>query len=169
VDYDDKVKTFPPDQAEGAALVYELALRMHELGSALDRDVAQTLDELDLTEPLAAALWQLDPKRGPLSRRSLAERLRCDPSNVTFLADRLEERGLIERVTYPADRRVKAMSLTAAGVEIRTRLVSATVDGPTFARLTRTQQQDLVQLLGTALGETVSKPEFAAAPRTELG
>jgi DNA-binding MarR family transcriptional regulator len=29
--------------------------------------------------------------------RDLAGRLQCDPSNVTRLADRLEERGLIER------------------------------------------------------------------------
>ena len=39
--------------------------------------------------------------------RHLASLLKCDPSNVTFLVDRLEERGLVERQTDPADRRVK--------------------------------------------------------------
>jgi DNA-binding MarR family transcriptional regulator len=46
---------------------------------------------------------------------ALAKVLRCDASNVTWLADRLEARGLVERHTAPNDRRVKTLSLTDAG------------------------------------------------------
>jgi len=46
---------------------------------------------------------------------ALAKALRCDASNVTWLADRLEARGLVERNTAPNDRRVKTLSLTDAG------------------------------------------------------
>ena len=46
----------------------------------------------------------------------LAETLSCDASNVTGLIDRLESRGLVRRQPSPADRRVKVLQLTPAGV-----------------------------------------------------
>lgn len=46
---------------------------------------------------------------------ALARVLGCDASNVTWLADRLEARGFVERQTAPNDRRVKTLSLTNAG------------------------------------------------------
>ena len=52
---------------------------------------------------------------GALPMGALARALRCDASNVTWLADRLEARGLVERHTAPNDRRVKTLSLTDAG------------------------------------------------------
>ena len=52
---------------------------------------------------------------GPQPMGAVARLLRCDASNVTWLADRLEERGLVERRADPDDRRVKTLSLTSAG------------------------------------------------------
>ena len=52
---------------------------------------------------------------GPLAMGALARELRCDASNVTWLADRLESRGFVERRPAPHDRRVKTLSLTDAG------------------------------------------------------
>src|SRR6478736_7965719 len=51
----------------------------------------------------------------PQRMGDLAKELRCDASNVTWLADRLEARGFVERHTAPTDRRVKTLSLTDAG------------------------------------------------------
>lgn len=151
------MKTSSP-QADPESIAYDLGRRVVEVAHALNRDLAQIVDDLQITRPLAAALWQLDPRQGPLSRRALADRLICDPSNVTFLVDRLEERGLVQRVVDPDDRRVKALSLTPAGVATRSRLAAAAVEGPTFARLSPEQRRELADLLGQALGE-------APAPR----
>ncbi|MFE0191421.1 MarR family winged helix-turn-helix transcriptional regulator [Streptomyces sp. NPDC059008] len=52
---------------------------------------------------------------GPLPMRRIAEQLKCEPSNVTGLADRLEARGLVQRRPDPADRRVKLVAATDAG------------------------------------------------------
>lgn len=79
----------------------------------------------DLTPPMAKALWALNPADGPLPRRDLAERLGCDPSYVTLLADQLEGQELLVRVPDPADRRVRALTLTKAGRALRTRLARA--------------------------------------------
>ncbi|MFG2139942.1 MarR family winged helix-turn-helix transcriptional regulator [Streptomyces sp. NPDC048650] len=52
---------------------------------------------------------------GPLPMRRIAEQLKCEPSNVTGLVDRLEARGLVQRRPDPADRRVKLVVVTDAG------------------------------------------------------
>ena len=104
------------------------------------RSVSATLRELDLTETLADLVWQLDPAAGPQSRRTLAARLHCDPSNVTLLVDRLEVRGLVESRPDSNDRRVKAIALTPKGRQARARLVATTADSPTFARLSQTER-----------------------------
>ncbi|MGW4023900.1 MarR family winged helix-turn-helix transcriptional regulator [Streptomyces sp. NPDC005009] len=51
----------------------------------------------------------------PLPMRKLAQRLKCEPSNVTGIVDRLESRGLAERRPDPADRRVKLAAATQEG------------------------------------------------------
>lgn len=51
----------------------------------------------------------------PLPMRKLAQRLKCEPSNVTGIVDRLESRGLVERRPDPTDRRVKLAAATAEG------------------------------------------------------
>jgi DNA-binding MarR family transcriptional regulator len=51
----------------------------------------------------------------PLPMRQLARKLKCEPSNVTGIVDRLETRGLVERRSDPADRRVKVAAATDEG------------------------------------------------------
>ena len=54
--------------------------------------------------------------------RSLAADWKCDASNVTFLADRLEDAGYVERRVSPTDRRVKILQLTDEGLAARATL-----------------------------------------------
>ncbi|MER7723519.1 MarR family transcriptional regulator [Streptomyces sp. NPDC096323] len=51
----------------------------------------------------------------PLPMRRIAQKLKCEPSNVTGIVDRLEARGLVERRPDPADRRVKLAAPTEKG------------------------------------------------------
>ncbi|MFQ5554113.1 MAG: MarR family winged helix-turn-helix transcriptional regulator [Acidimicrobiia bacterium] len=75
--------------------------------------------EFDLPLAQAAALLHL---RDPIPMSELATALTCDRSNITGIIDRLEERGLVERLTDAADRRVKQLVLTRAGHRMRDRL-----------------------------------------------
>jgi DNA-binding MarR family transcriptional regulator len=136
-----------PASREPIPLAHQLARAAYDLHAALERHLHDTLIELDLTVALSDVLWQLDPAVGPLSRRELAERLRCDPSNVTFLVDRLEQRRLVSRARATSDRRVKVLALTPAGVEVRDRLIATLAESPMFSGLTNTQQQQLAALL----------------------
>ncbi|GAA4921054.1 MarR family winged helix-turn-helix transcriptional regulator [Streptomyces coeruleoprunus] len=51
----------------------------------------------------------------PMPMRRIARTLRCEPSNVTGIVDRLEARGLVERRPDPSDRRVKLAAPTDEG------------------------------------------------------
>jgi len=67
---------------------------------------------------------------GPVPMRELADRLRCDVSNVTGLVDRLEQRGLVERRPAPSDRRVKTLVVvTTAGAEVAQAMWARVVTG----------------------------------------
>src|SRR6267378_8455462 len=112
---------------------------------------ATILAELELTEALGDVLWQLGAVGQAVSMRDLAGRLQCDPSNVTFLADRLEERGLIERRSDLSDRRVKLLALTPAGLAVRMRIVQAAATSSPLARLSPADQQRLCRLLDKCL------------------
>jgi DNA-binding MarR family transcriptional regulator len=76
---------------------------------------------MGLTPQQAHALRFLDPAR-PMPMRELALAMMCDASTVTGIVDRLEDRGLVERRTNPADRRVKGLVVTPAGIEMRERI-----------------------------------------------
>jgi DNA-binding MarR family transcriptional regulator len=87
------------------------------------------LRELGLTPGHLKALAVLDPEQ-PRPMRAMADALACDASLVTWLTDRLEERGLVERRSDPSDRRVKTIALTAQGVKTRQRLAAAFFEPP---------------------------------------
>ena len=78
--------------------------------------------ELGLTPGHVKTLFELDEDAGkPMGELAVA--LACDASNATWLVDRLEERGLVERRPYPGDRRVKSVVLTEEGAKTRALLL----------------------------------------------
>jgi len=88
------------------------------------------LERLGLTPAESRALVSLDPNAGR-SMRSLADAWSNDPSNATWLVDRLERRGLAKRVAKDGDRRVKDVVLTAKGKRIRKDLLASQYTPPT--------------------------------------
>jgi DNA-binding MarR family transcriptional regulator len=105
--------------------------------------------EYGLKPPQFFALDALDE---PAPMSSIAHLLRCDRSAVTWITDRLEERGYVERRSAEHDRRVKLLALTDEGrrvrEEIRARLA---VPPEPVARLSRSEQRTLRDLLRKAL------------------
>ena len=99
--------------AERPTAAHEAQRLFFEIGMAQRVKAGAALAELGLGFAQAHALRMLDPEQ-PMPMSALAERLFCDASNVTGLVDRLEARGLVERRSAEGDRRVKALTLTAA-------------------------------------------------------
>jgi DNA-binding MarR family transcriptional regulator len=136
-------------EVETSSLVFALARQME----AHNQVIAA---EFGLTGPQARLLVQLGD---PVPMGQLAERLDCDPSNVTGLVDRLHARGLLERRENEADRRVKHLMLTSAGRRLRAELEARLFAGrPLLARLSRGDQQALRDLLRRAVGSPGDEP-----------
>jgi len=113
--------------------------------------------ELDLTPPLALALRQL--LDGPRSQRELASNLGYDPSNITGLADKLEERGLVERHVDPDDRRVRKLVLSSSGRTLMEAMRVRMREGhPLITNLSAAEQEQLIGLLRTATDGPSSSP-----------
>ena len=110
-------------------------------------DRVALLDRLGLTPAESRALSSLDPGAGR-SMRSLADEWSCDPSNATWLVDRLERQGLAKRVSRDGDRRVKAVVLTPKGKKLRGDLIESLYTPP--PDLVALPQRDLDALRAAA-------------------
>ena len=132
-------------------VVYALVELTFALADQTRSAIDKLLVELDLTHVLANALWRAGAEETRLSMSALATNLRCDPSTVTFLADRLEEKGLVERRVDPSNRRVKILELTPKGWDVRERLVRAITCGSPVSRLSTAEQNQLRRLLAKAV------------------
>ncbi|MGI5523092.1 MarR family winged helix-turn-helix transcriptional regulator [Micromonospora sp. CA-259024] len=108
---------------------------MAHLTAALRHRQGSAFAELGLTPAAARALYELDPDR-PLPARDLAGQLGCDRSNVTVLVDKLEQAGLVERRTDPADRRQKTLVVTEPGRGVRDRVIEVMSDSRLLSGLT---------------------------------
>jgi DNA-binding MarR family transcriptional regulator len=136
-------------------LIYDLVYLSFAVADRTHALVGEVMTDLQLTHSLANALWHLDPRQGSPSMRQLADRLAVDPSTITFIADRLEDRGLLTRVVDASNRRVKTLVLTEAGAQTRRSLVEAMATRSPIAHLDPTEQHQLHQLLAKALGADV--------------
>jgi DNA-binding MarR family transcriptional regulator len=105
--------------------------------------------EYGLKPPQFFALQALDE---PVPMSNIASVLRCDRSAVTWITDRLEERGYVERRSDPADRRVKLLALTDEGRRVREEIRRRMAVPPeAITRLSSAEQRELRDLLRKAL------------------
>nr|WP_042193584.1 MarR family transcriptional regulator [Kibdelosporangium sp. MJ126-NF4]CEL20784.1 Transcriptional regulator, MarR family [Kibdelosporangium sp. MJ126-NF4]CTQ98412.1 Transcriptional regulator, MarR family [Kibdelosporangium sp. MJ126-NF4] len=137
-----------PTSDDQATADRELCGLVNALAHQIETHVRDRAGTIGLTPAQAVALRELT---GPMTMRDLAERMSCEPSNATFIIDRLEEKGLVERQTTPRDRRVKQIVLTADGVQVRERLLALLIQGSPLQPLTQQEQQTLHQLLARAV------------------
>jgi len=97
--------------------------------------------EYDLIPPHWIALQTLEE---PKPMGELAKQLACDNSNVTWITDRLEERGLVTRTQAPHDRRVRLLVLTPKGRRLREEIGERLAQPPeAIASLSREDQRAL--------------------------
>ncbi|MCX5396802.1 MarR family winged helix-turn-helix transcriptional regulator [Streptomyces sp. NBC_00102] len=105
-----------PLTLEVVELIGTVVARYHE---EYDRAAAS----FSLTGAQARVLGLLSLE--PMPMRRVAQKLKCEPSNVTGIVDRLEARDLVERRPDPHDRRVKLAAPTERGRTTAVRLREA--------------------------------------------
>lgn len=100
---------------------------------------------------------------GPLLLGQVQQKILVSSGGVTYLVDRLEQKGLVKRQECPNDRRARYAALTAEGERLVSRIfpehaqhIARAVSGLTTAE--RAQATTLLRKLGTAAAE-LSLPE----------
>jgi len=115
----------------------------------------RSLSRRGLTPNDSRALFGLDLHEGrPMG--ALAVAWACDPSNATWIVDRLEKLGLAARRAVPHDRRLKLVVLTAKGQRTRADLLRGFHQPP--PELAALDREDL-EILDRALGKIAPPSE----------
>ena len=121
---------------------------VHHLARTLDAHVRRVAEQMSLTPSQVIALRELSE---PITARELANRMACEASNATFVLDRLEQQGLIQRRPHPTDRRAKQIVLTGAGQDRRLEALGLLDVRSPLTELDATQQESLRELLAALL------------------
>ena len=117
-----------------------------------------TLKELGLTPGHLKVLMLLSEDTAP-AMGSLADDMGVHASMATWLIDGLEERGMVERRTNAADRRVKAIQLTRKGAKIKGQLLDEMYEPPPeFLALDRERLEALIGALSALKGSAAEAP-----------
>jgi DNA-binding MarR family transcriptional regulator len=113
--------------------------------------LGEALAEHGLTTATFQALWAIDPDAPPPSMKVLAERIYCNAPNLSFITNQLVDRGFVERLVDPDDRRSRVLVLTGKGRQARQALVRAAVEKTPLGVLSDDELRQLLDLLGRAV------------------
>ena len=100
------------------ATLDRILVELQEMISGLRCSGTGKMVKLGISMTHLHILWLLD-HHGDLPMSRLADLLDVSLSNATGLVDRMEERGIVERVRVPDDRRVVLVRVAAEGVRVR--------------------------------------------------
>jgi DNA-binding MarR family transcriptional regulator len=112
LDAETKVSERPSDHKNEL----RLWLRLFTCKALIEGEVRRRLrDQFDMTLPRFDLMAQLDKAPNGMTLGELSRRMMVSNGNVTGLAERLVEQGLLDRRAAPNDRRAQIVSLTAEG------------------------------------------------------
>ena len=126
----------------------ELGDLLMRAARTLRRRFGAVLTPWELSPHQARALRVVSSRDG-VRLSALAEALRIAPRSATEVADGLQERGLVQRETDPADRRAVVLRLTDAGRRVQREVDDARAADAAelFGRLSAADRADLARIL----------------------
>jgi DNA-binding MarR family transcriptional regulator len=131
--------------------------RLLNVGRLLGEELGRTAAEYGVQVPEADVLFTLRRSGGPyrLSPSAISDSLLVSSGTLTSRLDRLEAKGLIERVPHATDRRSMEVALTAKGNELVDRAVGDHVEreGRILSALTEAQRDELDELMRLLLAK----------------
>ncbi len=109
--------------AELITIDKQVCFSLYSASNAIIRAYRPVLDELDLTYLQYMAmlvLWE----ESPLNVKEIGQKLKLDSGTLTPLLRRLEQKGLVLRTRSTQDERVRQISLTEQGIELKNRALA---------------------------------------------
>ena len=130
-----------------------LWLRLLTCTNLFETEIRRRLrDNYDVTLPRFDLMAQLDKAPNGMTLGELSKRMMVSNGNVTGLAERLVEQGLLDRRASPNDRRAQIVSLTAEGRRVFRTMARTHEDwiAEIFAGLDASEIEQLMALLAKA-------------------
>ena len=146
LDAETKVAERPHDHRDEL----RLWLRLFTCKEVIETEVRRRLrDSFEVTLPRFDLLAQLERAPKGMTLGELSQRMMVSNGNVTGLAERLVEQGLLDRRAAPKDRRAQIVSLTAEGRRVFRTMARTHEDwiAEIFAGLDATEIEQLMTLL----------------------
>lgn len=142
-DYRSNIESMtPPTRSDAATSVWRI---MSDYSMRQFQAKSRGLQDIGLTAGHMKALMTLEDGEA-IPMGACAQEMGCDASTATWLIDRLEEKGLVERRPSTTDRRVKGVVLTETGTETKATLKEHYAQPPD--ELLELSTKDLELLLG---------------------
>lgn len=140
-----------------------LIRRLHQIAVGL---FVQETESLGVT-PMQYAALQTVARQPGMDQRSLSRAIALDASTTGGVLDRLEARQLIERRTSPADRRVRLLHLTPAGLTLLEQITPMMLQAQQriLAPLSASQRQQFMALLGLLVESNNDHSRAPSEPR----
>lgn len=144
-------------------LQHQLSLLMIRSSMKGKYAIVETAEANNITMMQALTLCLLEPGRS-VPMKNLSTFMSCDPSNITGIVEQLVTEGLVERKEALHDRRIKTVTLTEKGLDLRDKFLELTTDTrlPNLDALSETETDQLITILekatATSATESVSTP-----------
>src|SRR5213594_4576018 len=139
---------------------------LNSLGGTIFRQLLwQKASDLDLTYSQSQVLFRLAEHPGS-HMGDVAKAFGVTLPAVTHIVDRLEEKGLVTRGDYPADRRVYVLDLTRAGKTLVEELEAICLRGMerVLARMSAADRRQVLTGLEALVDAAANVPEDDAHP-----
>lgn len=128
-------------------LRHETVLNVVRTATLLSARGGQVFRKFGLTEAQFNVLFALKFVGDGITQAELGKRLIVTRASITSVLDKLEKKGLVQRVDVPGNRRVNHVSLTEAGLELVARVEPAYI-GEIHRILAEFDEDDCHQLIG---------------------
>jgi len=92
----------------------KLVVVLSRMGNSLSDGLFESIKEIGL-HPTEFALLEVLYHKGPMPIQKIADKILITSGNMTYVADKLEKKGLLVRKNHKKDRRVTLLTLTEKG------------------------------------------------------
>jgi MarR family 2-MHQ and catechol resistance regulon transcriptional repressor len=145
------------------ATALKLWVVMARATAAIGEVVKSQVEPYDLT-PTEFSILEALYHKGPLLLGEVQKKVLVSSGGITFLVDRLETRGFVERRACPSDRRARYAALTKRGTKLMADIfpAHAAVIREAMGALSRAEQRQVTGML-KALGKGALRRDATAA------
>jgi DNA-binding MarR family transcriptional regulator len=120
--------------------------------------IGETAEANNITMMQALVLCLLEPNQS-VPMKSLSTFMSCDPSNITGIVEQLVSEQLVDRREALHDRRIKTVTLTEKGLQLRDQFLELTTSTrlPNLNALTEEETEQLISILEKATETSATK------------